>query len=639
MKRIQFLKPTFLKVRKMVHALLQFSLLRTVKLNKINTNLSYLDRRKVVKYKVKKNNEVFRQFHIHNQKKLQVDSLKVTPRLTKKTITNKKNEGEIVMGKENLNQTIINTLTEIERQDGTLNITAVGCGNAGSRVVDILATKRDSENKPVYTCLAINSNEGDLKALHNIPLENRINLNLGGMGKNPKKGYAILNNDVKVRKQIENFVIEKMNPIIKDDNKKNLIILFAGLGGGTGTSTILKLVEDFLAQNSNLNLKHDLLDAILEMHKLTRETIVNAPADIQTKVVEEVQIAFEKYNVKIGIIAFLPDQHLSDKELEVVQDFASKLWEIAKPKYEDGVLQENQVSFINFPDNQHFSDLFKETLTDAQRKQFGKSRNFANYMVANTIHELNTLPKASSEDTNLDAQDFQTVLLENSGYLSLNKNETLLSNVSNSQDVVEMFMRGFEKGHLHSDLEIISTNNTGSKKQSRIYHTALATVIDEEISENKMFTQLGAGLFVEEAKEAARKKYSIDGRFYEGYIKKPNNGNISVYTLFKTDTLPIRVSRGLSEEIAAAKKELDNVNYSETSSIEVSNNKNTNMDFLTSLLGNSNKTKEEETTTKSINPGLANLLNNDTVPSKPKEDNALTPNEVLLKIANRNKQF
>lgn len=579
---------------------------------------------------------IFRQFLMHTHNQLQVNSLKVTPRFTNRQNPIEQIKGEMnnmEQNNQNIAETVINTLTEIEGQDGTINITAIGCGNAGSRVVDILATKRNSNNKPLYTCLAINSNEGDLKSLQNIPQNNRINLNLGGMGKNPRKGLAILNNDLKVRKQVEEFVISNMNPVFKKDDQKHLIILFAGLGGGTGTATILKLVEDFLTQNKNKNLAQNLLDGLLQAYGLTRETVINASPEIQNQITEQLKIAIEKYNVKIGIVAFLPDKHISDLELEMVQEFTAKLWDIAKPKYKNGQILENQVSFISFPDNQHFADLFKETLTETQRKQFGNMKNFANYMVANTIHELNTIPKASSETTNLDGTDFQTVLLDKCGYLSMNKNETLLSNVSSNQDIVDMFMKGFTKGHLHSELELITTNESNEKKQARIFHTAITTVIDESVSEQKMLLQFGEGRFVDEAKETAREKYLIDGMFYEGYIKKPNNGNLSVYTLFKTDTLPIRITKGLAEEIKAAKQQLEKATYTETTSIEV-NTSTSNQDYLSSLLGTSNSSKETETPAPTVNSMLGNLLNN-TPTEEIKED--ISPSDVLLDIVNRNK--
>ena len=47
------------------------------------------------------------------------------------------------------------------------------------------------------TVLALNSNDGDLKGLKYIPVDNRISLNLGGLGKNPQKAMKILEENKK----------------------------------------------------------------------------------------------------------------------------------------------------------------------------------------------------------------------------------------------------------------------------------------------------------------------------------------------------------------------------------------------------------------------------------------------------------
>ncbi|RKJ73680.1 cell division protein FtsZ, partial [Butyricicoccus sp. 1XD8-22] len=73
-----------------------------------------------------------------------------------------------------------------------VNFTVVGFGQAGSRIADQFARFKDTDGKQIYNCLALNSNDGDLKDLRFIPTDNRISLGLGGLGKNPEKAMKIL---------------------------------------------------------------------------------------------------------------------------------------------------------------------------------------------------------------------------------------------------------------------------------------------------------------------------------------------------------------------------------------------------------------------------------------------------------------
>ena len=96
----------------------------------------------------------------------------------------------------------------------------------------------------IYNCLALNSNDGDLKGLKYIPVDNRVSLNLGGLGKNPQKAMKILEENEEVSDKLKNFIQKEVRVV--DD----LVLFCAGLGGGTGTSTIIKAIEEFYEFNT-----------------------------------------------------------------------------------------------------------------------------------------------------------------------------------------------------------------------------------------------------------------------------------------------------------------------------------------------------------------------------------------------------
>ncbi|MEX3623643.1 cell division protein FtsZ [Viridibacillus arvi] len=495
-------------------------------------------------------------------------------------------KGEDNMTKESI--AIEMTATSFLKKDTAIKMTLVGCGNAGSRAVDELAKYRNSDNKPAYNCLAINSNEGDLKVLKNISNENRINLDIGGMGKNPRKGLKTLETNENVKSIMHNFVTEKIS--VEDD----MVVFFAGLGGGTGTSTILKLVEDF-NQEYNEHLLRDIVKQMIE--QVGREEF----AKNQNAFIEQAREIQKENTVKIGIVAFLPDYYGGAAQLEVVNEFAQKLWGLAKPKYsETGALLDNPFSFIMFPDNQFFTDQFKNSLTEEERREFGNALDFANRMVASTIHELNTLPIESSEKFNLDGEDFRTLILEQSGCLVISKKDAPAVNVQSSEDIVKMFCDGLTKSHLHSEIELFTSDNDKTK-QARIFSVGINAIIDEEkVSEEKMQHKYGAGGFIADGREALSDKVAISGTVFDGYTTKSNNGNVSTYTIFKTDTLPVRLKKGLVEEYHEHQKRMQEIEFVETEIATIQEKKNDGLASLKDLgledlLANDTKSTEQST--------------------------------------------
>ena len=174
-----------------------------------------------------------------------------------------------------------------------LNMTLVGCGQCGARIVDVFAKYQTSEGEQTYNCLALNSTEADFKELKFIDPSNRVSLALGGLGKNPEKASKILAKDERVKSVMRNFVSKKLR--VKDD----MLVVLAGLGGGTGTSTIVKLIEDF-NELHNKPLIQKTLDKMIE--KVGEEAYKQHEEEINQR---SFKIAEEKY-IKIGVIACMP---------------------------------------------------------------------------------------------------------------------------------------------------------------------------------------------------------------------------------------------------------------------------------------------------------------------------------------------
>src|SRR5690242_676042 len=93
-----------------------------------------------------------------------------------------------------------------------INITMVGFGQAGTRTTDRLATFKKEDNTSIYNCIALNSNDGDLAGLKNISTNNRVSLELGGLGKNPEEAIHILERNEKAKDKLKSFIQERIRP-------------------------------------------------------------------------------------------------------------------------------------------------------------------------------------------------------------------------------------------------------------------------------------------------------------------------------------------------------------------------------------------------------------------------------------------
>lgn len=459
-----------------------------------------------------------------------------------------------------------------------LNITAVGFGQAGSRIVDVFAKYTTAASEQAYNCLALNSNDGDLKELRFIDPDNRISLNLGGLGKNPEKAIKILDHDEKVQATMHNFIDKKLR--VNDD----LVIFVAGLGGGTGTSTIVKAIEDFHDMHNKPKIKQ-VLEAMIAKFGM------DAYKDNQVEFNKKALKIAEGNFIKLGVIACLPLRNDGPDVLRQVNKFATKIWELANDVTKS-------ISFVMFPDNQFFYDTFK-SLPQIKKEQFDNYRDYANYEIASTFHEVNTATTQGGTSVVMDSQDLKRALTEHKGCLVLSKQELASSQIDSSADVTKLFKKAIESSNMHEPVQL-----TDGDTVAKVHHVGLLAALDSK-------KDFGNGGFIESATEHLHEMLPINGTVFSGYVQEKNEGMVTAYSFYKADVLPGRLAKGLVEEYNEFIERNKKVNFASTKieSIESVNDNDFDISLvdlgLEDLFSEKEQVKEKET-----KEDLAAALNN-----------------------------
>lgn len=395
-----------------------------------------------------------------------------------------------------------------------LDITAVGFGQAGSRIVDVFAKYTTAEGVQAYNCLALNSNDGDLKELKFIDPANRISLNLGGLGKNPEKAIKILDHDEKVQAKMHNFISKKLGA------KNDLVLFVAGLGGGTGTSTIVKAIEDFHKEHNAPKIT-TVLEAMVT--KLGKEAYEANKAEFHKRALK---IAEENF-IKLGVIACLPLRNDGPDVLRQVNAFATRIWGLANDVTKS-------VSFVMFPDNQFFYDTFKG-LPQTEKERFDNYRDYVNYEIASTIHEINTAAVQGGTKVTLDKEDFKRLLTENKGCLVLSKQELPSSSVEDVADVTALFEKAISTSNMHDPVQLQKDDAV-----AKVHHVGFLAAIDSGVDYGSSF--------IETTTEHLHEALTINGSVFPGYVQEKNEGMVTAYVFYKADVLPGRLAKGLVKE-------------------------------------------------------------------------------------------
>jgi hypothetical protein len=414
----------------------------------------------------------------------------------------------------------------------SINMTMVGFGQAGSRMVDLFASVKTNDGQYVYNTLALNSNDGDLLELKYIPRENRVSLKLGGLGKNPEKAMSILENNESAKRMLKEFITERVRP--QDD----IVMFFAGLGGGTGTSTIIKSIEEFAAH-------HNRPKVIEELKRLQSSTTPDEFAKNLNQYKAKAVLAAREKFIKIGIVVTLPRRSDGPDVLRQVNDFANRLWNLRKDPM-------NGIAFIIFADNQFFWDEWKELGANAQHDNF---RDYANEQIFKVIHELNVGTNGGGTSITFDPRDFRRVILEGSGSLVISRLTKSIKEIQNNYDLKSMFLEAITRSSLHDPISLMETDkDTGATTMKKVYHIGLLAILDKDMK------NIGSG-FLDEAINDIVEKIPLQGTVFSGYLEGKNNYTATVYTFFKTEALPTRLTKGLVEEYNEFRERQNAISY------------------------------------------------------------------------------
>lgn len=401
----------------------------------------------------------------------------------------------------------------------SINMTIVGFGQAGTRMADCFAAIKDGDQY-VYNTLALNSNDGDLKELKYIPRDNRVSLNLGGLGKNPTKAMAILENDETVREKLKAFITQRIRP------QDELVLFKAGLGGGTGTSTLVRALEEFYDYNN----KPKIID---ELKKIQAQT---SAADFKENLEKYKVQAFKKAQerfVKIGVVVTLPVRSDGPDVLRQVNEFADRIWKMAKNPAKG-------IAFVIFADNQYFYDRWKALGENAKSDNY---RDFANREICDLIHELNTGTNGGGTSVTFDSQDFRRIVLEGTGCLVISKHSKKEEEINNSNDLKELFTVALEQNSMHDPIQLREAQEDGSESFAKVHHVGLLAVLDNKV------VQKGLGsAFLDEAKNGLIEKLPLSGTVFSGFLQEKHEYKATAYTFFKTEALPQRLAKGLVKE-------------------------------------------------------------------------------------------
>lgn len=427
-------------------------------------------------------------------------------------------------------------------------MTLVGFGQAGSRMVDVFAGYQYGDGIQSYNCLALNSNDGDLRGLKNIPNDNRVSLDLGGLGKNPEKAMVILEENKEVKAKLKSFIRDKVRP------QDELVLFFAGLGGGTGTSTIVKSIAEFYDfQNKPLIEK--------ELRKLIEEEGVAAFKADQKGFLKRAFKKAEPKFIKIGVVAALPTRNDGPDVLRQVNDFAQEIWKLSNDPSKG-------IAFVMFPDNQFFYEEFKK-LSPTQQKLNDNYRDYANLLIAENIHEINTAITQGGATIEMDVQDLKRAWLEHKGCLVLSKKEAPIDEIKSADDITNLFKSTFKESNLHTPIELVKVENE-QRFVKKIHHAGILTVIDTK-------KDYGNGSFIDDTLAHIREEYVVNGTVFYGYAQHKNDFNVTTYTFYKVDGLPERLEKGLAEEYFEYQERTKNVQFDTT---EIKGIKNDDTDDL-----------------------------------------------------------
>ncbi|WP_163537279.1 plasmid replication protein [Gracilibacillus sp. YIM 98692] len=304
----------------------------------------------------------------------------------------------------------------------------IGLGMGGGSIAAACADISTSiqNNKYPYTALLINTNINDYSKLQtrnqNIHLVGLDGYEMGA-GRDIEMGQdAFVKNKDKVKKALEQYMEDR-----------DFIWIVAGLGGGTGTGSILACLN----------------------------------------------LLFESgYGDRVGLILTLP----SDSEgYNVISNALKRLQKIYQTK--------DHLGAIIFVDNQK---LYQEFIKEEPNKSDDDYLKFSNMFVAHTLHSMNIVTSSfKHRGSEYFDQSELLKMLKTSGVLSISKvsYDENAFDVSNKASYIPRFKEGVENGILSSDYnlktaKLASVNFiVNQKSANRIYTMEFVSSIKDILEE------------------------------------------------------------------------------------------------------------------------------------------------------------
>lgn len=428
-----------------------------------------------------------------------------------------------------------------ENEKPSIRFSMVGFGQAGSRIANEFAKfNYKGENGTItnsYPVFAFNSTERDFGGLDNIPKANLVSLNLDGFGKEPTKAYQKL----KSTPEYYNSVEEMVDKAYKAADE--LIIFNAGLGGGTGTSTVLLATQIFIKKYVQ-EVIEKYTKQLIEANGFDYEDFMTDPnyannPEVMNSLYSRAEAAAENAGElkKLGLILAYPKRTDGPGVLKEVNRFIEMIWKLV-------LSSQNRIAFMLPVDNQKASDDYAEHKSDLK---FETYRDYINHTIAAQLHELNCATNIGGSDVTFDAQDFRKCILEHQGTLVIGKNVKSVSEVNGSNGLYKSLTDAWISGHnLHDKIEWEVEQN-GKTAYHTVYNVGLLTIVNSEVVEEKKINTS----YLDDTQDKLSSELSLYGdcKVFTGQIEsKDIDKNVYSYTFAKTQALPNRLSTGLVEE-------------------------------------------------------------------------------------------
>lgn len=253
----------------------------------------------------------------------------------------------------------------------------VGVGQGGGKMVDALASIKNTNGTQAYPCIVANSNLGDMHNLKNIPSQYKFGMKgyENGVGKDPELGRkAFIENGEAIFEAISSLM-----------SNCQVIVIVVSLGGGTGTGAVNDLAA---AVREYLGIPVIVIASLPRPNEVESRNAYNALAELT-----------EKFTVS---------------------------------EHEDG--EYRLLESLIILDNEK---IFNEHIQDPENPKLGLTWDYySNYKLASTWHEWSVLTTLGSDYT-VDVADLLNHILLGGGVITFAKKKINLDEVTTTEDRIQ----------------------------------------------------------------------------------------------------------------------------------------------------------------------------------------------------------